>query len=325
MTDPAIPARPASPTYDVAVIGAGSAGLQAAQTLGRMHQRTVVLGEGRHRNDPAAAMHNFLGHDGTPPADLRAAARADAEAYDDVTFVDVAVAGVAGTLGDFTLTLADGARVRARRLVLATGVRDTLPTVPGLAEQFGDLVAHCPFCHGHELAAGGTVAVWAPGPQAIHLASMLAAIADEVVLLTDGEAPDDALRTAAEALGARVRTERVREVHRPDPARRELGVVLDGGGVVRVGGMFVRTTVTQAAPFAADLGLDLTEMDAVVVDVMGRTSVPGVYAAGDLAAAPGLPMAMASVLSAAAAGLAAAAGCVQDAAAERLAGAVSTT
>ena len=116
--------------HDVAVVGAGSAGLQAAQTLGRMHRSTVVLGTDRYRNDPAQHMHNFLGHDGTPPAELRVAGREDAGAYADVRFLDAEVTRISGELGDFVLEVAGEEPVHAARVILAAGVRDTLRRSP---------------------------------------------------------------------------------------------------------------------------------------------------------------------------------------------------
>src|SRR5688500_17050021 len=115
-------------TYDVAVVGAGAAGLQAALTLGRMRRPVAVFGTDRYRNDPAAEMHNFLGHDGTPPAELRSAARADLERYDTVELREQEVTAIEGEYGAFILHTADGPVV-ARRLVLATGAADTLPDV----------------------------------------------------------------------------------------------------------------------------------------------------------------------------------------------------
>ncbi len=301
--------------YDVAVIGAGSAGLQAAQTLGRMHQRTLVLGTDRYRNDPTGHMHNFLGHDGAPPAELRVAARKDAEAYDDVTFRDAEVHTVAGRLGDFVLTLAGEETVRARRVLLATGVRDTLPATAGIAENFGDLVAHCPFCHGHEYA-GTRVGILGAAPHTAAMAAMLGPIAAEVVVLADGGELDEEVAGQVAALGARVIHAGVREVRRSGEG---LVADLDDGTGIELGGLFVKTAWAPTTPFASQLGAELSELGAVVVDAFGRTSVPGVYAAGDLAQGPGLPMPMASVLAAAAAGQMAAAGCVQDAALARLA------
>ncbi|MBM0126638.1 NAD(P)/FAD-dependent oxidoreductase [Pimelobacter simplex] len=304
--------------YDVAVVGAGSAGLQAAQTLGRMHRSTVVIGTDRYRNDPTGHMHNFLGHDGAPPAELRLAARKDAEAYDDVHFLDVVGAGVtriSGELGDFLLEIEGQEPVRARRVLLATGVRDTLPDVPGIAENFGDLVAHCPFCHGHEYA-GTRVGILGSAPHVAAMASMLQPIAEDRVVLTDGGDLDDATAALLARTGAAVVTDRLVAVRKEGAG---LVVTLAGGVETTLGGLLVKTEWEQAAPFAAQLGLELSEAGAVVVDAFGRTSLPGVYAAGDLAQGPGLPMPMASVLVAAAAGMMAAAACVQDAALARIA------
>ncbi len=299
--------------YDVAVVGAGSAGLQAAQTLGRMHRRVVVLGTDRYRNDPADAMHNFLGHDGQPPAQLRAAGRADAERYETVTFVDREVSRIVplevaeGTA--FRLDVADHAPVTATRVLLATGVVDTLPDVPGLGDLWGDLVAHCPFCHGHEFA-GQVVGVLGDGPHLPRFVGMLAPIAARVVVLTDGVGLDPELTAGVERAGAAIVTDPVVAVRRDDE---RTGVVVDlGGEEVRLGGLFVKTDWHQAAPFADQLGLDLSPVGAVLVDPLGHTSRPGVYAAGDIAQLPGLPQPMASVLIAAASGLMAAAACVQD-------------
>lgn len=307
-----------SKPYDVAVVGAGSAGLQAAQTLGRMHRSTVVIGTDRYRNDPTAHMHNFLGHDGAPPAELRLAARKDAEAYDDVHFLDVGGAGVgriSGELGDFVLEIDGEEPVRARRVLLATGVRDTLPEVPGIAENFGDLVAHCPFCHGHEYA-GTRVGILGSAPHVAAMASMLQPIAEDRVVLTNGADLDEATAALLARTSAGVVTDPLVDVRKEGSG---LVVTLAGGMQVALGGLLVKTEWEQAAPFAAQLGLELSEVGAVVVDAFGRTSVPGVYAAGDLAQGPGLPMPMASVLVAAAAGLVAAAACVQDAALARIA------
>ncbi len=260
--------------YDAVVIGGGPAGLQAALTLGRVHRRTLLLDAGSYRNDPAHHMHNFLGHDGTPPAELRAAARRDLAAYDTVTVRDAAAASVGRDGAGFRVVLGDE-EVTTRGLVLATGMRDTLPGVPGLAELFGDVVAHCPFCHGHELAGTRVAVLGDPG----HLAGLMGPVAASV----EGVDP-----------------ERVVRLERADDGLR---VVLDDGSVEEYGGMFVSTALSQAAPFAEQLGLAIVPSGCVEVGAMGRTSVPGVHAAGDLAHVRELAMPTASVLTAAASGL----------------------
>ncbi|HEY0952707.1 NAD(P)/FAD-dependent oxidoreductase [Nocardioides sp.] len=267
-------AIPDSFQYDAVVIGGGPAGLQAALTLGRVHRRTLLLDAGSYRNDPAHHMHNFLAHDGTPPAELRAAARTDLARYDTVTVRDTAAASV-GRDGDGFRVVVGDQEVTSRGLVLATGLRDTLPAVPGLGGLFGDVVAHCPFCHGHELAGTRVAVLGDPG----HVGGLMGPVAASV----EGVDPERVVRLERAADGLRV--------------------LFDDGTVEEYGGMFVATALSQAAPFAEQLGLAMLPSGCVSVDAMGRTSVAGVHAAGDMAHVPELPMPMASVLTAAASGL----------------------
>jgi thioredoxin reductase len=299
--------------YDVVVVGGGPAGLQAALTIGRVHRSVLLLDSGSYRNDPTEHLHNFLTRDGTPPADFRAEAHRELAAYDTVTRRREAVVAVTPTgdnaAGDgFTVTLASGTQVLGRRVLLATGVRDTLPSTPGLADLFGSVVAHCPFCHGHEYA-GGHVAVLGNGPHASRTALLVAPIASRVTVLTDTGPLDAPTASLLERAGIVVRDGAVTGVVATDGGAR---VSLADGAPEDVTGIFVTTTQQQAAPFAEQLGLSLLPSGGIEVDVMGRTSLPGVYAAGDLAHVAALPMAFASVLTAAAAGLSAGAACVAD-------------
>lgn len=298
-------------TYDVAVVGAGSAGLQAALTLGRMRRSVVVLGTDRYRNDPAAHMHNFLGHDGQPPAELRAAARADLERYPTVELRDQEVVAIEGEEGAFTLRVADGTSLVARRVLLATGVADTLPDIPGLAPLWGDVVAHCPYCHGHEFADTPVGIIGAEASVPLR-AALLERIATRLVVLTDGVELDEDVAVSLKRMDVEVRTEPVAGVCRGPLG---LTVELESGPPVELGGLFIHSQWHQAAPFADQLGLDRSPLGAILVDAFGRTSRPGVCAAGDIAQPPGLPMPMSSVLTAAASGMVAAAACDRELAA----------
>jgi thioredoxin reductase len=289
---------------DVAILGGGPAGLQAALTLGRMHRSTVLIDSGAYRNAVTSAMHNLVTNDGRAPADFRTAARREIEEYASVTSLTGSVTSIAGTQGAFVLSLADGARVEARRVILATGVADALPAIPGLAEIFGDVVAHCPFCHGHEFA-DRRVGILGTGEHAARLAVMLAPIASEVVVLPGAAtAPDALARTGALALPGEIG--RVAEI--PDGVE----VTFADGRSERFAGLFASTAWRQAAPFADDLGLAVSESGGVLVDGFGRTSTAGVYAAGDIAQPPGLPAPLHSVATAISTGMLAAAACVQD-------------
>lgn len=285
MTDPDVT------EYDAVVVGGGPAGLQATLTLARVHRRVLMVDSGSYRNDPAAHMHNVVTHDGTPPADFRAAARKDLAAYATVSVRDAQVTSITRDDLGFAVALGDE-QVRTGAVVLATGVRDTLPDKPGLAGLWGSVVAHCPFCHGHEFA-GRPVAVL--GVQAAgHLPRLMGPVASRITVLTDG-APLEAELPP----GVAVRTEPVTGVC-PSPVGARVSFA--SGPDEEVAGLFVVPALSQRAPFAEQLGLELNPSGCVRVDTFGRTSVPGVYAAGDMAHVPELPMPMASVLSAAASG-----------------------
>jgi thioredoxin reductase len=294
--------------YDAVVIGGGPAGLQAALTLGRMHRRTLLLDSGEYRNAPAKHMHNFVTHDGTPPAEFRAAARAELAAYATVTVRATAATAVAQDGAGFRVELDAGGShgpeaLAARAVVLATGMRDTLPAIPGLEPLFGTVAAVCPYCHGHELS-GKHVAVLGSGPHVARVVFLLERIASRLTVLTDGADLDPGIRAQLDGAGVAVRPEPVKELGRSAAGAT---VSFAEGPDEEVGGIFVAAEFAQRAPFAEQLGLGLLPSGAVEIDAMGRTSVPGVFAAGDMAHTAALPMPMASVLTAAASGLVAAA------------------
>lgn len=283
-------------TYDAVVVGGGPAGLQATLTLARVHRRVLMVDSGSYRNDPAGHMHNVVTHDDTPPEEFRAAARKELAAYDTVTVRDDVVTSITSADdGGFVVALGDEL-LRARGVLLATGVVDALPDTPGLSELFGSIVAHCPFCHGHEFAGGHVGILGTSG--AGHLPGLVGPIASRVSVFADGEELTQELPA-----GVALRTERVTGVC---PSAVGATVSFDSGPDEEVAGLFVRTTFTQRALFAEQLGLRLNPSGCVEVDAFGRTSLPGVHAAGDMAHVAALPMPMQSVIAAAASGQSAA-------------------
>jgi len=272
---------------DAVVIGGGPAGLQAALTLGRMRYDTLLFDSGRYRNETVAHAHNLIANDGRAPGALRASARDELARYDTVALRDDEVVAVTGRAGGFAVTTAGGAVSQARALVLATGMRDDLPPIPGLAEAWGREVAQCPFCHGHELT-GRPVGILGVEPHAGFMRGMLERIASHLIVI----APDDLVRV--------------------EPVPAGLRLHLGDGTAHDVGGLFVAATPRQAAPFAEQLGCRILPSGGVEIDELGRTSVPGVYAGGDLAHTAALPGPMVSIAAAIAAGQLAAASVVRD-------------
>jgi thioredoxin reductase len=269
--------------YDVIVIGGGPAGLQAALTIGRMHRSVLLLDSGTYRNGTVEHAHNFVTHDGIAPAEFRRLARADLAAYDTVEIREASAERVEQDGDDFVVHL-DGTTERAAALVLATGVKDALPEVPGLAEAWGKEIAACPFCHGHELA-GRTIALDVEGPHFERLSAMLGRLDAELVDVHG----------------------RVRSIARVDGG---LDLTMQDGSTAHVDGMFIAPTFSQSAPFAEQLGLELNESGCVRVSAFQATSVDGVFAAGDAAHVPELPMPMSSIVTSQAAGMVAGASTV---------------
>jgi thioredoxin reductase len=264
------------------VVGGGAAGLSAALVLGRARRRTVVLDAGEQSNLPAHGIGGLLGHDGLPPAELYRRGREELRAYGSVELRDVRVTGGAPEEdGGFVLSTADGALVRAERVVLATGMTYALPELPGLEPLWGDTAFHCPYCHGWE-ARDGALAVLGAA-HAVHRALLLRGWSSDVVLLTDGPAElDDAERSVLWSAGIPVVERPVAGLAAQDG--RLSAVVFSDGGELARDGVLVAAPLRQRSGLAEELGAALDERGAVDVDRFGRTTVPGVYAAGDVSA-----------------------------------------
>lgn len=295
--------------YDAIVIGAGPAGLQAALTLGRMHRSTLLLDSGEYRNGTVLHMHNMVGEDGAPPAEFRATARAELAAYADVEIRDLGAESIVGTDVDgFQVALSDGSTVDAHRVILATGVADDLPPVAGLQDLWGTRAFMCPFCDGHE-HADKPIGIVGAAPRAEHLIGLLGRIVGDITVFPVEEAFSDEDVRALEAKGVHVSSAPVVSVEKEADGVR---IRTDDDERV-VAGIFVAAgSMRQRAPFAADLGVAMLESGSIEIDDFGRTSIPGIFAAGDLAHRASLPGPMASVLLAAAAGQLAAVGIIQS-------------
>lgn len=290
---------------EVVIVGGGPAGLQAALTLGRVHRDVVVFDDGRYRNAPATHLHNVLTRDGLPPAEFRAIARAELAAYPTVRVAPVRVADLRPDGGRFTVVPDEGATLTVHAIILATGVRDVLPAVPGMAGLWGRRVAQCPFCHAHEFR-GGRFGVYAAGqPMHLpHLCGLLAPVAGSLVAI-----PGEAEPPAGLPAGVTVRRSPVAVVEEVDDA---VVVRYADGTAESLDVLFCVPELVQAAPFAQRLGLEMLPSGCVRVDGFGRSSLPGVFCSGDMAHPEGYPRPLASVISAAAAGSVAAVGLTAD-------------
>lgn len=295
--------------FDVVVVGGGPAGMSAALILGRSRRRALLLDAGDGRNAPSRQIHNLLTRDGTPPAEYRRLGLADLATYPTVEVRSGTVASVDGAADGFHLELSDGDTVSARRLLLATGMRDELPDIEGVGGLWGRTAIHCPYCHGYEFA-DRPIAVVGAGPNHARLAIHARRLSDDVVLCLNGERPESgALRVLRENHVA-VRRERITRLEGTDGQLQKI-VFADGPALAR-DAVFVPTVYHQRSDLAAQLGCAMFPDGAVEVTEFGTTSVPGVSAAGDMARRSTVPMPIAAVSAAGASGTIAAVGLDQD-------------
>ncbi|MFB9462338.1 NAD(P)/FAD-dependent oxidoreductase [Streptomyces cinereospinus] len=269
-------------SYEAVVIGGGTAGLSAALVLGRARRRTLVVDAGEPRNAPAAHMQGYLSRDGMPPAEFLATGREEIARYGVRLVRDRAVDVTRGA--DFAVALASGRTVRARRLVVATGLRDELPAVPRLAERFGRDVLHCPYCHGWEVR-DRAFGVLATGPLGVHQALIVTQWSRDVRFflheVAEDELSDDDLRRLA-AAGVEVVPGAVAGLVVEDD--RLTGVRLADGTVHDREVLFTAPRAVPRTALLQRLGAELRETPFgayPVVDATGLTTVPGVWAAGN--------------------------------------------
>ena len=262
---------------DVAIVGGGPAGLSAALVLGRARRRVVVVDAGVPRNAPATRMHGFLSRDGMPPADLLSAARAEVQRYGVEIIEDRVVDATAG----FALRLASTRVIEARHVLLTTGAADQLPDVVGARERWGRDLLHCPYCHGWEVR-DQPLGVLGTGPGSVEHAHLLRQWTDDVILFTHTQPVADAERATLDARGIVVIDGAVERLVVIDDRLR--AVALADGRTIPRAALFIRPALrAHRDGLAAALGCHLAEGDLVRADADGRTSVPGVWAAGNAA------------------------------------------
>ncbi|HUG51933.1 MAG TPA: NAD(P)/FAD-dependent oxidoreductase [Terrimesophilobacter sp.] len=274
-------------TYDVAIIGGGAAGLSGAVALARSLRSVIVVDAGEPRNGPAAGAHNVLGREGISPLELLAAGRGEAEQYGAQIRQDRAVTAHRID-GGFEVGLAGGDSVRARRLLLASGLVDELPEVPGVREFWGTSVLHCPYCHGWEVR-GQRIGVLGTNPNSIHQTLLFRQLSEHVTLFRHSMAePDAQVQDQLTALNIEVVEGSVRQLRGESGAVR--AVVLEDGREFPVDAVAVAPRFLARAELFEQLGGTLTEHPFgafIEADPRGATALPGVWAAGnasDLAA-----------------------------------------
>ncbi|MEE8875264.1 NAD(P)/FAD-dependent oxidoreductase [Pseudomonas helleri] len=269
--------------YDVVIVGGSYAGLSAGLQLARGRRKVLVIDAGLRRNRFAQHSHGFLGQDGRAPGDIAAQARAQLLAYPTVEWVDQSAVKAGQCAEGFAVVTADEQRFAARRLIIATGMVDVLPEIPGLAERWGKHVFHCPYCHGYELD-GGPIGVLAATQVALHQALMLPDWGPTTLFLNGVFEPDAEQLASLEKRGVTLEREQVVSISG------HADVTLASGRVVELAGVFTQPHIHMASPLPMQLGCEFEAGpmgDFIKVNATRETSVPGVFACGDAAVAAG--------------------------------------
>ncbi|WP_406642012.1 methyltransferase domain-containing protein [Amycolatopsis sp. WGS_07] len=271
--------------YDVVVVGGGAAGLSGAVALARSRRSVLVVDSGEPRNAPAGHVHNYLARESTPPAELLSLGRAELAGYGGEVVAQTVTSIAHGDKG-FEISLADGRRTYARRVLVATGLVDELPEIAGLADRWGQDVLHCPYCHGWE-ARDRAIGVLSTGPMTVHQALMWRQLTDDVVVFrhTHGDFDEAPLL----ARGIRIVDGVVAAVEAEDGQL--TGIRLESGEVVAREALAIAPRATARADFLAPLGIEPEPVEfngfvigtRVPADASGMTSVPGLWVAGNVA------------------------------------------
>ncbi|WP_193337513.1 NAD(P)/FAD-dependent oxidoreductase [Devosia beringensis] len=268
---------------DVIIIGGSFAGLAAALQLGRARRQVTVLDTGMPRNRFAAHSHGLLGHDHKSPLDILAAARQQLARYVTVKLVSARADSLTGTIDDFAVHTDAGDSLRGRRVLLSYGVADQMPPIPGFAECWGKTIVPCPYCDGFEVADKHWGLLWS-GPQSQHAVALFHDWTDHLTVFADGHdiAPD----IRADLVARQVDVVDGKLVEIAHTAGQIASVNLDTGRHVALDVLFAHPRNQPSASLHAALGLETVETPvgiALKVDDQRQTSLPGIYAAGDLA------------------------------------------
>lgn len=268
--------------HDVIVIGGSYAGMAATLQLVRARRSVLVIDAGERRNRFASHSHGFLGQDGVPPGEIAGNARRQLEAYPTLSWLEGRAEAITGQVDEFTVTTSDGASHQGRRILLATGVADQLPAVDGLAERWGKAVFHCPYCHGYELGQG-RIGIIGAGPLSVHQAELLTDWGD-VTLLVNGAV--ELSREGRATLERRGVTIEEAPIDRIDG---HADVAMADGRLLSFTGLFTATRTSPSSSLAEAMGCALEETPMglqVRTDAESKSSVPGIFACGDVTRVP---------------------------------------
>lgn len=265
--------------FEVIIIGGSYAGLSAAMALGRSLRRVLVIDSRLPCNKQTPHSHNFLTQDGKTPNEISTLAKLQVEKYDTIKFYyGIAISGTKTTSG-FEITTDTNLKFTAKKIILATGIKDIMPDIEGFAESWGISIIHCPYCHGYEYR-GQKTGIIANGPKAIHLASLVKNLTEKITIMTRGKADFN--------------EEQIEKLRRNDIEVIETGIleiehkngqlknlIFEDGSKIDFNAVYAAIPFTQHSDIPLSLGCEITEQGYIKVDEFQKTTVEGVFACGD--------------------------------------------
>jgi thioredoxin reductase len=265
--------------FEVAIIGGSYAGLSAAMTLGRARRRVVIIDSGKPCNRQTPHSHNLITQDGKTPAEISALAREQVLAYPTVTLRPGLVTGISGIDGAFNVSLELGQQFQAKKIIFATGIRDIMPDIPGFAQCWGISAVHCPYCHGYEYSDART-GILVNGEMALEYVRLIRNWTSDLTVYTNGPATfDDEIREKILITGAEIVEQPVVSLNHENGYLKTLR--LGDGSVREITAFYHRPLFVQHSTLPEELRCALTTHGYIQTDEAQKTTVPGIYAAGD--------------------------------------------
>ncbi|HEY1046969.1 MAG TPA: NAD(P)/FAD-dependent oxidoreductase [Bacteroidia bacterium] len=268
-----------SNNFEVIIIGGSYAGLSAAMTLGRSLRKVLVIDSGKPCNRMTPHSHNFITHDGKTPAEISALARQQVEQYETVHFHNGLAIKARQIDNGFEIETEDGRYFNAQKLVFATGVKDIMPNIPGMAESWGKSVIHCPYCHGYEVRNQKT-GILGNGEYGYEFSALISHWTKDLTLFTNGKVdlkPDQLSKLKSKQIDI-VEKEIDRLEHENGQLRH---IVFKDGSVAELKAIYTRCAFEQHSQLPQELGCEITEDGYIKVDMMQKTTIEGIYACGD--------------------------------------------
>lgn len=265
--------------YDVIIIGGSYAGLSAAMALGRARRNVLIIDSGKPCNAPAPYSHNFLTQDGIEPSVISSIGKSQVLAYPTITFINDLVVSASGLNHDFKISTASESTFSTLKLLFAAGIKDVLPETPGFKESWGKSIIHCPYCHGYEYIDQPT-GVMANGDMAFEFGRLIRNWTDKLTIFTNGASTLNSEQASTlEGLGIAIQTGVIVDFEHEAGMLKRVG--LEDGSSMVLDALYAKLPFEQHCRSAIEIGCQLTDHGFLEVDEFAKTSVPGIYAAGD--------------------------------------------